>query len=319
MTIGMRKGLTSRRHAGLTADMAPVLPDCLRPQLSAVAPRMPLPPGTCDTHMHVFGEQARYPLDARRNYTPHVCTLDQYRDVMALCGIERAVLVQPSVYGSDNSLLLDALREGGPAFRGVAVPHPDASEGELAAMHAAGVRGVRLNLVNPAVLGIDEALALSERTAALGWHLQVQVALDTAAGEAALRQIAVRVRVPLVVDHMGRPAPGPAPRTLAELLATGRGWVKLSAPYRISRQPAPAHADLLPLVQSLVAANPERLLWASDWPHSERTQSTPHDADLVDLLALWVPDAAIRRRICVDNPARLYGTEEWAPSSGSFP
>ncbi len=269
--------------------------------------------------MHVFGEQARYPLDARRNYTPHVCTLDRYRDVMTLCGIERAVLVQPSVYGTDNRLLLDALGEGGLAFRGVAVPHPDASEGDLAAMHAAGVRGIRLNLVNPAVLGIDEALALSERTAAFGWHLQVQVALDTVAGDAALRQIAGRVRVPLVVDHMGRPAPGPAPRALLELLASGRGWVKLSAPYRISRQPAPAYSDLLPLVQSLVAANPQQLLWASDWPHSERTESTPHDADLVDLLPVWLPDAATRRRICTDNPARLYGYEERASSSRSFP
>jgi predicted TIM-barrel fold metal-dependent hydrolase len=279
---------------------------------------MPLPPGTCDTHMHVFGEQARYPLDARRNYTPHVCMLAQYRVVMALCGIERAVLVQPSVYGTDNSLLLDALREGGSVFRGVAVPRPEASERDLEAMHAAGVRGVRLNLVNPAVLGIDEALALSERMAAFGWHLQVQVALDTARGEAALRQIAGCVRVPLVVDHMGRPAPSRAPRVLLELLATGHGWVKLSAPYRISRRPAPAHADLLPLVQSLVAANSEQLLWASDWPHSERTQSTPYDADLVDLLPAWVPDAATRRRICVDNPARLYGYEERASSSGSF-
>lgn len=298
----------------MSADPAAQLPDCAAPPAHAMRPRVPLPFGSCDSHFHLFGAPSRYPLDRRRNYTPHVCTLAQYRAVMSACGIDRAVFVQPSVYGTDNSLLLDTLRAGGPAFRGVAVPQPDASESELGAMHAAGVRGVRLNLVNPAVLGIGEALALCDRMAGCGWHLQVQVALDSDQGVAVLRRIAESARVPLVVDHMGRPAPGSAPRVLLELLSSGRAWVKLSAAYRISRQPAPDYVDLLPLVHSLVAANPEQLIWGSDWPHSE-TRSTPHAADLVDLLPAWVPDDATRRRICVDNPARLYGYEERATAT----
>ncbi|MEO8079531.1 MAG: amidohydrolase family protein [Caldimonas sp.] len=256
--------------------------------------------------MHVFGPQSHYPLDPRRNYTPHECSLADYRRVMATCGIERAVLVQPSVYGTDNRALLDALAEGGPSFRAVVVPRADTGDGELEAMHAAGVRGLRLNLVNPAMLGVDEALRLCARVAGLGWHLQVHVALSTAAGRQALSELAGAAGVPIVVDHLGRPEPGPAPQALLDLLASGRGWVKLSAPYRVSHEPPP-HADLLPMVRALVAAHPDRLLWASDWPHSELAADAPDDAALVDLLADWLPDPVTRRRVCVDNPAQLYG------------
>jgi predicted TIM-barrel fold metal-dependent hydrolase len=202
-------------------------PTCLGPLPVGEVTRR-LPTGTCDTHFHVFGETARYPLDARRNYTPVVATLAQYREVMKACGIARAVLVQPSVYGTDNSLLLDALRDGGTAFRGVVVPRPDIGDDELAAMHALGVRGIRLNLVNPQVLGVDAGLALAARMQGHGWHVQVQVALHAADGPALLERIAEQSAVPLVIDHMGRPAHGaPAPLALLRLLRGGSTWVKL--------------------------------------------------------------------------------------------
>ena len=273
---------------------------CAPPQVPLRRPRVALPAGSCDTHVHVIGPVASYPLDAQRNYTPVRCTLAMYREVMANCGINRAVLVQPSVYGSDNRQLLDALREGGAAFRGVVVPHAETSEAELDAMHTLGVRGIRLNLVNPQVVAVEAVVALCERIAKRGWHLQVQVRWSDAA-ELMLAGIAARTSLPLVIDHMGRPPTMQAPRALLDLLASGRGWVKLSAPYRLGV------ADALPLKHALVAANPDQVLWASDWPHTELFAPTPHDADLVDLLTDWLPSADLRQRICAANPARLYG------------
>jgi predicted TIM-barrel fold metal-dependent hydrolase len=290
-------------------DTAPdAAPDCAPPQRIVRAPRERLPVGTCDCHLHVFGDRARYSLDPRRSYTPHVATFDEHRAVMAACGIERAVLVQPSVYGTDNACLLDALHDAaseGDAYRGVVVPDAAASDDELLAMDALGVRGIRLNVVNPQVLAIDDGIALCKRMHSRGWHLQVHlmVARD---GATTLARLADRVDGPIVVDHFGRPQAGAAlPQLLLDLVASGRVWVKLSAAYRIAR-PGRAHDDMRPLVDALVAANPARLLWGSDWPHTE-LEATPHDADLVDLLVATLPDAATLHRVCVDNPASLYG------------
>lgn len=285
---------------------APYAPECAPPQAPARRPRAPLPAGSWDTHVHVIGPVARYPLDARRSYTPVACSLDQYRAVMDTCGIARAVLVQPSVYGTDNRQLLDALREGGDAFRAVVVPAADVSDAEIDAMHSLGVRGIRLNLVNPQVVSRDAIVALCARVAERGWHLQVQILWSDAAEEM-LTGLAARVGLPLVIDHLGRPPALHAPRALLELLASGRGWVKLSAPYRLSGTGEPPYADLLPLVRALVAANSDQLLWASDWPHTERFTPTPHDADLVDLLTDWLGSGELIRRVCVANPERLYG------------
>jgi predicted TIM-barrel fold metal-dependent hydrolase len=284
-------------------------PDCAPPQRMPRAPRARLPACACDCHFHVFGDRDRYPLDPRRNYTPHVATLADHRAMMASCGIERAVLVQPSVYGTDNTCLLDALHdaaEEGAAYRGIVVPDVAASDDELLAMDALGVRGIRLNVVNPQMLAVDDAVALCARMRSRDWHLQVHLML-AGDGATTLAQLADRVDVPIVVDHFGRPAAGAAlPRLLLDLVASGRVWVKLSAAYRIAARPGAAQADIRPLVDSLVAANPARLLWGSDWPHTE-LKATPHDADLVDLLVATLPDAATLRRVCVDNPASLYG------------
>ncbi len=281
-------------------------PTCAPPQSPVRRPRVALPTGSCDTHIHVIGPPDRYRLDARRNYTPVACSLAQYREVMAACGIARAVLVQPSVYGTDNRQLLDALREGGAAFRGVVVPAAGVSDAELDAMHALGVRGIRLNLVNPQVVGLDEAVALSARVVDRGWHLQVQIRWSAAA-QATLASIVAKAALPLVIDHMGRPPSMQAPRALLDLLASGRAWAKLSAPYRLSTNDEPPYTDVLPLVRALVGANPDQVLWASDWPHTERFTPTPHDADLVDLLPEWLGSDDLVRRVCVTNPARLYG------------
>jgi len=291
-------------------DTAPdAAPDCAPPRPPGRPPGARLPEGTCDCHFHVFGNRARYPLDGRRNYTPHVATLADHRAVMAACGIARAVLVQPSVYGNDNTCLLDALREAaseGEAYRAVVVPDAAADDDELLAMDALGVRGIRLNIVNPQMLAVDDAIALGERMGSRGWHLQVHLMLAND-GAAMVAALADRTDVPIVVDHFGRPAAGAAlPGRLLELVASGRVWVKLSAPYRIGDRDRRADADVQALVDALVDANAERLLWGSDWPHTELSGATPDDADLVDQLASWLPDAAMLRRVCVDNPAALY-------------
>lgn len=282
----------------------PAVPDCDPPPRHPEPAARKLPPGTCDTHFHVFGPQDRYPMDPRRSYTPHQSTLDDYREVMRAVGIERGVIVQPSVYGTDNRATLDGLRSGGPAFRGIAVPAPDIGDDELEEMHRLGVRGVRLNLVNPAMVSLDDTLAILGRMAGRGWHLQVQ--LDLARNPDALGPVCDKAKVPVVVDHMGKLAPSMRTHPLMDLLRAGACWVKLSAPYRVSAQPSP-HDDLVDLVRTLADANPERLLWGSDWPHTELHHGTPSAASLAALVHTWFPDEALRRQVCVANPARLYG------------
>lgn len=281
-----------------------VSPDCAPPPQVPVAPRERLPALACDTHLHVFGDPTRYPLSPTRGYTPHLCSLEQYRALMRVLGVERAVLVQPSVYGTDNSALLDALEEAGPAFRGVAVPRPGIDEAGLQRMHDVGVRGFRLNLVNPAVLSVNEAVAISHQVAALGWHLDLQIELGQE-GCASLLALAGRVAIPIVIDHLGRAPVHGAPHELISLLEQGRCWIKLSAPYRLPGADS-SQDTLQALVRTLVAANPTHVLWGSDWPHTELAK-TVQAADWIDRLHALLPDPGLRDQVFVRNPAALYG------------
>lgn len=277
------------------------LPDGAPPPSRPHAPRVRLPAGTCDTHVHVTGDAAAYPLWPGRGYTPHVCTLAQYAELMRALGIERAVLVQPSVYGTDNSALLDALKAGGPAFRGIVVPPPRVDDAALDRMHELGVRGFRLNLVNPAVLSVDDAVALAHRVAGRGWHMVLQIDLARGGGDA-LQALAGRTALPMVIDHFGFPPPAGMPREVLAMLEQGRCWIKLSGHYRLDMEEGALEA----IVRAVAAANPERLLWGSDWPHTDRCE-TVHAADWLDRLFEWLPDPSLRERVFVANPARLYG------------
>jgi predicted TIM-barrel fold metal-dependent hydrolase len=279
--------------------------DCDPPARGPLRASRRLPGGTCDSHLHVFGPHARYPLDPRRSYTPHECSLDDYRQVMQAIGIDRAVLVQPSVYGCDNSATLDALRAGGDAFRGIAVLAPGTTDDTLKAMHALGVRGIRLNLLNPQVVGADDVLTLLARAKKLGlaWHLQVLV--DMARDPNSLLSLCDRTDVIVVVDHMGKLSPLARRHSPFDLLASGRCWVKLSAPYRVSAE-APPYGEIANLARALVDANPAQALWGTDWPHTELHEGTPEAAMLADVLHGWFPDRATLEQICVANPARLY-------------
>lgn len=286
-----------------------------------------LPYGATDTHVHVF-DRRNFEYVKDRSYTPLSAPPAALARRHADLGIQRAVLVQPSVYGLDNACLLDAIHRAGQArCRGIAVVDLErTSAADLDTLHTAGVRCIRLNF---AVRGDDDARPLREplaRAAALirrpGWCVQVHGAASLLP---LLGELLPRFGVPLVLDHFAGlkaadGAPGsPALAALLDLLASGAVYVKLSAFYRASTQ-APHHHDLRPLVEHLIETRPDRLLWGSDWPHTGGGGATRDPARIepfreVDLAAslaalrAWCGDDAILRRILVDNPAALYGFE----------
>ena len=291
-------------------------PMCAPPDPAPRAPRAKFPALACDCHAHICGPQATYGYIPERIYTPPDALLPAYRHLLATLGCERAVLVQPSFHGTDNRAMVAALREGNGTFRGVAVLADDASERDIAALHEAGVRGARLNIVDLKTGKGELPLAHIERLAAriqpFGWHIEFLMHVDEFPE---LDRMLARLPVACVFGHLGyvRADKGigmPGFEALLRLLRAGLAWVKLTGPYRISTGPLP-HADLLSFAHMLVEAAPDRLVWGSDWPHvkTEWTIPMPNDGELADLLEAWVPDASVRRRVLVDNPARLYGFE----------
>jgi 2-pyrone-4,6-dicarboxylate lactonase len=291
-----------------TASFAPVAPTIPGPIADTRKPRVKFPAGACDCHAHVFGPQRQYPFAPGGGYVPPECSTDDYVRMLRAIGCERAVIVHPSVYGTDNRATIDALRSGKFEFRGVAViDEPNITDSQLEDMHQAGVRGVRINLKSKGgVVGIDTAPRLAERIKARGWH--IQFFLDTNAMPD-IDQKMMKLPVDIVIDHLGHieTAHGleqPGFRTLARLTRHERCWFKLIGPYRISTQ-APRFADVTPFVRALVDAAPDRCVWGTDWPHPN-VKYMPNDGDLADMLAGWVPDEALRNRILAANPARLY-------------
>jgi predicted TIM-barrel fold metal-dependent hydrolase len=289
-------------------------PRCAPPDPAPHPPRTAFPPLACDCHAHICGPQAAYGYIPERIYTPPDALLPAYRHLLATLGCGRAVLVQPSFHGTDNRAMLAAMAQAGGNFRGVAVLADDASERDIAALHAAGVRGARLNIVDVKTGKGELPLAriewLADRIKPFGWHIEFLMHVDEFPE---LDRMLARLPVDCVFGHLGYVRADKGVQTagfqaLLRLLRAGRAWGKLTGPYRISTGPLP-HADTQAFAHALVEAAPDRLVWGSDWPHvkSEWTIPMPNDGDLADLLALWVPDADIRRCVLVDNPVRLYG------------
>jgi predicted TIM-barrel fold metal-dependent hydrolase len=284
------------------------IPDCPPPRLIAQPPATSLPPGACDSHFHVFGPYARFPLTPARSYTPPEAPLDAYLRMARAIGTTRAVIVQPSVHGSDNRGMLDALAIlGRDRARGIAVLDDDADPSLLARLHGQGVRGVRFNSVTGDKEYAGRLQRMAMRIAPLGWHIQLFVdPVELHDNLDVIRALPVDV----VIDHLGQIDPaagldGTAFRALLAVLDTGKAWVKLTG-YRSSHQTAP-YADLVPFVRALVATHGDRLVWGSNWPHPIRYHDMPDDAALVDALALWAGDDADLERILVRNPEQLYG------------
>jgi 2-pyrone-4,6-dicarboxylate lactonase len=294
----------------------PEAPRCAGPDFAPREPQLVLPAGACDCHAHVLGPAAQYPYSDERIYTPPDCLPSDYRNLLSALGLSRAVLVQPSVYGTDNRLLVDTLRNDPRRFRGVAVIEPDIGESDLMALHEAGVRGARVNLVDrrdrSSTLPIAYLRRLGERIAPLGWHLELLAHVDQHAEElAALRTLPLQV----VFGHFGymtatsRGAADPGFQALLGLLEGGSAWVKLTGSYRITAAALP-YPPCDALAAALRDVAPERLLWGSDWPHVMLKGAMPNDADLVDLLPRWLPDESLIRQVLVVNPRELYGFED---------
>ncbi len=297
--------------------MPKIAPSCQGPDFAPKAASFRPPPNAIDAHFHIFADPARYPFATDRSYTPPEAPLEAYLRLQDILGLKRGVLVQPSVYGTDNRLLLDILRAHGDRFRGIAVIDPQASDGELETLHAAGVRGVRMNLLFRGGVGLEEAERMARRIADLGWHLQVLI--DVSESAEIIRRLGSLGR-PLVFDHLGHMPAGKGVRntgfqTMLAFLREGRAWVKLSGAYRVSAEPRPPYRDVAPLIRVILETAPERALWGSDWPHPAIAKAMPNDGALLDLLADWVSDATLRRRILRDNPAALYGFTDSLPRS----
>ena len=283
-----------------------------------------VPAGACDCHTHIHGDPAKFPFFAGRVYTPEPASPEEMSALHKALHIERLVIVTPSVYGPDNSSTLFGMTARGPTARGVAVIDDKTSEGDLDAMQKAGFRGIRLNLatggVNDPNVGRQRFSAAIERMKARGWHVQLFTSL---AMISAIKDLVATAPVPVVFDHFGgaEAALGTGQPGFADLLAlvkSGKAYVKISGAYRASKL-APDYADATPLAQALIAANAERIVWGTDWPHPDSvtpqgkkvTDVTPlfqiDDGRLLNQLPVWAPDAAVRKTILVDNPARLYG------------
>jgi len=285
-------------------------------------PRFNVPEGSCDCHVHLFGPFDRYPLARERLYTPDPALTSDLLAMLDGAGLARAVLVQPSAYGTDNRCMLDAMAAHPDRLRGVVVVDPDTDEQELARMHALGARGTRLNLATSGGKSPSETTRLVEQLAAriapLGWHLQMFITLDIVA---AIAPMVTRLPVNVVFDHMGlaqakRGLAQPGLSALLDLLQTGRVWVKLSGTYRVSGDEY-GSPDVSAIARALIAANRERVVWASDWPHvgthaHHVEGEAPHvDYRLLDygrLLSAFADwsDGDDIARILVHNPAKLY-------------
>jgi D-galactarolactone isomerase len=273
-------------------------------------PRVQAPPGACDCHMHFYGPEDRYPVAPTAAFLPPPATVADYRGLQARLGLQRVVVVQPTAYGTDNRCTMDAVTELGEDARAVVVVDPAADDALLEQLTRDGARGIRFHMFRGGVLPWSVLEEMAARVHMFGWHVQLQCnGCELPEREGLLRGLPGT----LVIDHIGRfqdpvAVDHPAFRSLLGLLETGRLWIKLSAPYESSRSGPPEYEDVSRLARELVRAAPERMLWASNWPHPGQTDPTVRDdVQALDLLLDWAPDDATRDRILVENPAALYG------------
>ena len=281
---------------------------CPPPREVTRKPTLVAPKGTCDCHFHIIGDPAVYPFAPQRSYTPTKAEEAAYLRMASTLGIERMVVVQPSVYALDNRCTIDAVaRFGKHRARGVVLLGSEVDDAELKRMDDAGVRGVRFITFAAGGAPLDQLKTVAKRIAPLGWHIQMYVRPEH------LLELAPTLRdlpVQFVFDHLGaimadRNENDPALKEILKLLDAGKAWVKVTA-YRASVAGHP-YRDADWITRTYVERAPERCLWGSDWPHPQMHHHMPDDGDLMDLLLESVPDDATRNRILADNPAKLYG------------
>jgi 2-pyrone-4,6-dicarboxylate lactonase len=292
--------------------MSTEIRDCLPPVRNTRKPNIVLPSGSIDTHVHVF--ERGYRLSPDRGYNPPESTLADLKRLHSTLGIDRVVFTQPSVYGTDNSAILDGMAalnaERPDRARCVVAISMNVSESELARLDASGVRGVRLNTDNKGgmPIGLGQISDLASRIAPFGWHIEFlfpgKDILDLMPTFAALK-------VPMSIGHFAyQPASAgvgaPGFRALLELMRRGNTWIKISGANRVSATDLPPYDDVKPMAQALVEAAPDRIMWGTDWPHPNKYVANPNDGDLVDAFGEWIADQELRRKIMVETPAKFY-------------
>jgi len=286
--------------------------DCLPPVRDTRKPKVVLPAGSIDTHVHVF--ERRYRLSPGRGYNPPESTLDDLKRLHSILGIDRVVFTQPSVYGTDNSAILDgmaALNAEAPGrARCVVAITMDVSEKELARLDTLGARGVRLNTDNKGGMPIElsQISELASKIAPFGWHIEFlfpgKEILD-------LMPVFSGLSVPISIGHFAyQPATAgidaPGFKALVELVRRGNTWVKISGANRVSASDLPPYDDVKPMARALAEAAPDRIMWGTDWPHPNKYVANPNDGDLVDAFGDWITDQTLRHKIMVETPAKFY-------------
>jgi D-galactarolactone isomerase len=295
--------------AGLAAMVLPAQAQVSVPWSTGTAlAKTKAPPNATDCHHHIYS--SRFQVDPNSRLRPGDASVVDYRLLQKRIGTSRNVIVQPSTYGVFNDGLIEALGECGPTARGVAVVNTSVTDAELKRLDAARVRGIRFNLATGGATSVDMLEPLAKRIAPMGWHVQMNANADVIVAN---KDLLNRLPCQIVFDHLAHvPEPIGIAHTVfgvvVDLLQKGKAWVKLSGAYADTKVGPPTYADSTAVAQAYVKAAPERLVWGSDWPHpSEKDDHKPDDAVLFDLLAQWAPDEAVRNRILVDNPAKIYG------------
>jgi predicted TIM-barrel fold metal-dependent hydrolase len=312
------------RRELLTGAAAAAVTALARPGAAQSGVSFLMPAGATDCHAHIFCDSKAFPMSPARTYTPEAASVNEYVTLARKLGIERTVFIQPTVYGTDNTCVLSALREIGSHARGIAVIDDKTPDAQIDDMIRAGIRGVRINLetagnADPAQAR-ERFLAAVKRIGTRRLHIQM---FTRPVVIAAIRDAVEASPVTVVFDHFGgAQAAGGVQQSgfdaLVALVQSGKAYVKLSAPYRGSTA-APAYADMAPLAKALIGANPQRILWGSDWPHpntaadavNTETGTWPRlpidDVAVINQLQVWLPTIPQRRVVLVDNPAHLYG------------
>src|SRR3954466_2329857 len=321
MMFTRRSILLASMAAGISMPIRNALSD---PSQPATPVNFDVPAGACDCHTHIHPDPAKFPFYDKRVYTPELASPEEMSELHKALHMERVVIVTPSIYGPDNSPTLFGMKARGPTARGVAVIDDKTSEADLDAMAQAGFRGIRLNLatggVNDPSVARQRFQAAADRMKARNWHVQIYTTLPVITG---VKELVASSPVPVVFDHFGgaQAALGveqPGFADLLQLVKSGKAYVKISGGYRASNK-APDYPDAAPLARALIAANADRIVWGTDWPHPNSAPTPGYGKDdvrpffdiddgaLFNQLPVWAPDAAVRKKILVDNPARLYG------------
>jgi 2-pyrone-4,6-dicarboxylate lactonase len=286
------------------------LKTCPPPDPDPVSPSLVMPPGACDAHCHVFGPANKFPYAADRSYTPPDAPVENLRRLHAKLGVSRAVIVHASCHGMEMEVTLDAIASSEGRYRGVACVEDRVTDRELARLHTGGIRGIRFNFVKHlgGVPDLGVFYRLLARIKPLRWHVVLHFDAEDIVSQ---RELLGRIDVPFIIDHMGRvkAAEGLEQAPFQSLLALYRNnplaWIKVCGAERVSSGKRP-FLDAVPFAQALIAEDPGRILWGTDWPHPNITKDMPNDGELVNLFAKICPDPALQWRILVDNPTRMY-------------